>query len=156
MLRITRTRGARPEAGFTLVELLIVVAIIGLIASIAVTNLLNALDKARQKRTMVDMRTISAAVEAYATDSARYPMGVSDWATMKAIINPHFMKAPPDADAWSNTWDVQTTDGYDYTVASLGKDGLVSPRAGGRTNQFDCDIVFADGLFYQWPEGPQF
>lgn len=143
------------EVGFTLVELLIVVAIVGLISSMAVVNLLNAVDKSKQKRTMMDMRTISAAVEAYGTDNARYPQGVTTWVGLKAIINPHFMKEPPDVDGWNHPWEVGTNSGYDYTVASPGKDGTPGPRTGGATTAFDCDIVFSNGLFFQWPEGTQ-
>jgi len=145
-------RGGR---GFTLIELLIVVAIIGIIAAVAIPNLLNALDKGKQKRTMMDMHTICAAVEAYATDNALYPQGVATWPALKAIINPHFMKEPPDQDGWQHGWEVGTSNGYDYSVMSTGKDGLAGPRSGGRTMSFDCDIVFSNGLFFQWPEGTQ-
>jgi len=151
----SRMGNRTPEPGFTLVELLIVVAIVGILAAIAVPNLLNAVDKAKQKRSMGDIRTIATAVEAYSTDNARYPMGVSTWPPLKAILNPHFVKSPPDADAWAYTWDVGASAGYDYTVASVGKDGAVGPRPGGGTMQFDCDIVFSNGRFFQWPEGPQ-
>ena len=47
----------RNNKGFTLIELLIVVAIIGIIVAIAIPNLLNAIQRAKQKRTMGDMRT---------------------------------------------------------------------------------------------------
>ncbi|OYV98709.1 MAG: hypothetical protein B7Z68_00255, partial [Acidobacteria bacterium 21-70-11] len=47
----------RKQKGFTLIELLIVVAIIGIIAAIAIPNLLNAINRGRQKRTMADMRS---------------------------------------------------------------------------------------------------
>ncbi len=63
----------RKNRGFTLIELLIVVAIIGIIAAIAIPNLLNAINRGRQKRTMADIRTIGTACEAYAVDNSSYP-----------------------------------------------------------------------------------
>ena len=147
---------ARPEeTGFTLIELLITVAIIGIISAIAVVNLLNAVDKAKQKRSMADMRTIGQAVEAYGTDNARYPAGIFTWAAMQPILHPHFMKDPPDVDGWNNGWQVDSATGTDYSIVSPGKDGTDGPRTGGPTQQFDCDIVFADGRFFQWPQGTQ-
>ena len=63
----------RRQAGFTLIELLIVVAIIGLIAAIAIPNLRNAMNKAKQGRTLADMRTIGSALETYSIDNNLYP-----------------------------------------------------------------------------------
>ena len=51
----------RGQKGFTLIELLIVVAIIGIIAAILIPNLLDALQKAKQKRTVGDIRAIGTA-----------------------------------------------------------------------------------------------
>jgi type II secretion system protein G len=156
MVENQRDGSNRRVTGFTLIELLIVVAIIGILAAIAIPNLLNALDKGKQKRSMSDMRTICTAVEAYSTDTALYPLGISNWAALKPIINPYFIKNPPDADGWNNGWDAATTaSGSDYTVASTGKDALPDSRTGGITSAFDCDIVFSDGRFFQWPQGTQ-
>jgi type II secretion system protein G len=152
----------RPEArrwgssGFTLIELLIVVAIIGVISAIALPNLLNAVDKSKQKKSMSDLRTIGTAVEAYAVDTAKYPVNISTWAGLKNIVNPYFIKNPPDGDGWSNLWDVSTAvDGSTYTLSSFGKDDVLSPRTGGMTSEFDCDIVYSVGQFFQWPQGTQ-
>ena len=142
--------------GFTLIELLIVVAIIGIISAVALPNLLNAIDKSKQKKTMSDLRSIGTAVEAYATDTAVYPQSMANWVALKPIIDPYFIRMPPDADGWSNQWDAATTaNGTDYTLASYGKDGIPGLRPGGRTTDFNCDIVFVHGQFYQWPEGTQ-
>ena len=144
------------ERGFTLIELLIVVAIIGILASVAVVNLLNALDKGKQKRTMADLRTIGSAVEAYAVDVSKYPAGITTWAGLESLIDPTYIRNPPDGDGWGNPWAVNTTaTGSDYSLVSPGKDGVVGPQPGGQTGDFNCDIVFSGGQFFQWPEGTQ-
>jgi type II secretion system protein G len=155
MTSMSKATARRTDAGFTLIELLITVAIIGIISAIAVVNLLNAVDKAKQKRSMADMRTIGQAVEAYGTDNARYPFGIVTWGALKPILHPHFMKDPPDVDGWNNGWEVDSSSGTDYSIVSAGKDGADGPRTGGTTQQFDCDIVFSDGRFFQWPQGTQ-
>ena len=71
------TRAVRKPEGhaFTLIELLIVIAIIAILALIAVPNFLEAQTRAKISRVMADQRTISVAVEAYAVDWGRVPIG---------------------------------------------------------------------------------
>ena len=61
--------------GFTLIELLIVVAIIAILAAIAVPNFLEAQVRAKVSRAKSDMRTIATALESYAVDHNRHPIG---------------------------------------------------------------------------------
>jgi len=151
-----RDRDVRNDKGFTLIELLVVVAILGILSSIAVANLVNALDKGKQKRSMSDLHSISEAVESYHIDHAAYPAGVADWPTLQGHISPFFIKAPPAWDGWNHVWVASTSAaGTDYTVVSLGKDGYPDSWAGGITSDFNCDIVFANGQFFQWPQGTQ-
>ena len=145
----------KSQKGFTLIELLIVVAIIGIIAAIAIPNLLNAIDRGKQKRTMADMRSIGTAVESYAVDNNFYPRNQSVVPT--TFLSPIYIKTVPATDGWSNTWIFASdTNGTLYTITSQAKDATTegSP-AGGTTADFDCDIIFASGQFYQWPQGTQ-
>ncbi|MFZ5788886.1 MAG: type II secretion system protein, partial [Acidobacteriota bacterium] len=74
----------RRQKGFTLIELLIVVAIIGIIAAIAIPNLLNAINRGRQKRTMADIRSIATAIESYQVDFNFFPKGLTAGGTIRA------------------------------------------------------------------------
>jgi type II secretion system protein G len=68
------------RSAFTLIELLIVVAIIGILAAIAVPNFLNARTRAQIARVEGDLKAISTAHEMYKIDTGkyiRYPIGVS-------------------------------------------------------------------------------
>ena len=139
--------------GFTLVELLIVVAIIGIVTAIAIPNLLNAVDKGKQKRTMATLRAIGTAVESYAVDNVFYPT-VSDATAMRAVIDPVYIKTMPLIDGWSNAVQVNS-DQNEYTIYSQGKDGTGSNCAPGTTNDFNEQICFVHGQFQRYPSGTQ-
>jgi type II secretion system protein G len=148
----------RKEKGFTLIELLIVVAIIGIIAAIAIPNLLNAIDRGKQKRTMADMRSIGTAVESYAVDNNFYPKNMSNAnaATISGYVSPIYIKTVPTTDGWNNAWDGDSSaTGSQYTITSSAKDGAQAGQGGGQTTDFNCDILFANGQFFQWPQGTQ-
>jgi len=68
----TPPSGTKPKA-FTLIELLIVVAIIAILAAIAVPNFLEAMTRAKVSRTKADMRSVATAIETYRVDNNRYP-----------------------------------------------------------------------------------
>jgi type II secretion system protein G len=145
----------RDSKGFTLIELLIVVAIIGIIAAIAIPNLLNAIDRGKQKRTMADMRSIGTAVESFAVDNNVYPVAATP-AILKPIIeNGAYMKTMPSVDGWQNAFLVDSaTTGY--TLQSPGKLGVNNGCVSGTlTTLFTADICFQNGQFIQYPNGGQ-
>jgi general secretion pathway protein G len=146
----------RRERGFTLIELLIVVAIIGIIAAIAIPNLLNAINRGRQKRTMADMRSMATAIEAYAVDMAFYPKTAASVPLLETYVSPTYLKNMPDNDGWRNQFVIAIDAlGRNYTITSGGRDSLVANLIYGTTDHFDCDIVYTNGYFYMWPEGVQ-
>src|SRR5262245_14807620 len=140
--------------GYSLIELLITLVVIGVIAAMTIPNLLAAIDKGKQKRTMSDMRSIGTAVEAYAVDNGRYPVA-ADAATLALVASSNFVKILPQRDGWDHAYLVNSVTTA-YTISSSGKDGAPSGCViGTQTTQFNQDICFSHGQFIQYPVGPQ-
>jgi type II secretion system protein G len=160
----------RREKGFTLLELLIVVMIIGIIAAIAVPNLMTAIERSRQKRTMADMRSIATAWEARNVEMGRFNAAGSEVAGISNLVNvddlytalaPTYIKIMPRTDGWNHQLELYTDQPWAntapaaaYAIISPGRDGRFSTNATtGATTNFDCDIIYSNGSFLQYPEG---
>jgi len=156
----------KKQKGFTLIELLIVIAIIGIIAAIAIPNLLNALDRSRQKRSMADVRTWSTALGTYLVDANFYynaggPIALDPSQAMYQFFTiKKYLENAPYLDGWNdNFWyRPQGQAGsmpWGYTFESLGKGNTNDASFIKRFKCFGCDISNANGQFIKSPEGPQ-
>lgn len=151
-------------------ELMIVVAIIGIISAIAVPNLLVAIQRAKQRRAMVDMKNIAQAWESRNTEVFRYNAAgasydgagvATDLADVIAVLSPTYMKTVPMVDPWNNGYVTYLERGLGdplpaqkYAIISGGKDGKVDTTAiPGPITNYDCDIVYSNGTFLSYPDG---
>ena len=138
----------RRHEGFSLIELLIVVAIIGIIAAIAVPQLMNAMDRGRQRRSMADMRNIATANGTMRVDTGSYA------ANLAALSVAGYMQVTPANDGWGNPY-VYNTGADTYTITSNGSDGAAGPAAPATwiNDPYDPEIILTDGAFTQAPTG---
>lgn len=136
----------------------------------AVTNYMSAVQRARQKRTMADMKTIAGAWESRAVDVRAYnaagltvPIHAISYPQMLLMLAPTYMKQMPQYDGWNRALSFSadaavgaSTQASEYAIRSAGRDGVFSPTYNPTTTtNFDCDIVFVGGKFVQYPEGAQ-
>jgi general secretion pathway protein G len=103
----------RKQRGFTLIELLIVVAIIGIIAAIAIPNLLDAIERARQKRSVGDVRNLAGAIQTFSVDNGGYPFSnaVIPATNINSVVSgftPDYIQAIPPADGWGASYQYKT------------------------------------------------
>lgn len=122
------------RTAFTLIELLIVVAIIGILAAIAVPNFLNAQIRAKISRCKADMRSLSTALESYYIDWNTFPAPAWDYSIM-AFLGFHRLTSPiaymssipddPFGPSMENSGNLMR--GYEYGAGKGGVGANVNP-----------------------------
>lgn len=115
----------RRDAGFTLIEILLVVVIIGILAAVAVPRLGGRVGQSQVSAAKASIRAIGTAIDLYETDNGRLPESLNNLMTKGSEPNwngPYLRKAESLKDPWGNDFQY-TKQGNIYTVASAGPDG---------------------------------
>jgi len=138
-----------------------IVAILGIFSAIAIPNLMTALQRSKQKRTVADMRMVATAAASYATDNSAYPRAASI-DQVKAVLVPKWVRAVPLYDGWGTPLRYRCTieDCSGYEISSAGSDKTFEHDGAAeygeqQTTNFDCDIVLMNSKFVQYPAGVQ-
>jgi general secretion pathway protein G len=135
-----RRHGRRPpcrsariedEKGFTLVELMVVIVIIGLLATVVVINVMPASDRAAETKAKADIATLEQGVSLYRIQHMRYP---SEPEGLQALVESGQIRRLPE-DPWGNPYRYAAPgrDGSPFEIYSWGADG----REGGEGENAD-------------------
>ena len=142
--------------------LLLALFIGGIVAALVIPNFLDALQRAKQKRTIADARVIAAALEGYREQTGNYP--AADGAEVGPMLAAHGYTGTME-DGWKHPLRyacLSPADGAcaSYELASGGSDGVFEQDPGGyaggesfETTAYESDIVLSDGMFTRWPSG---
>lgn len=113
------------KQGFTLIELMLVVIIIGILAAMVMPRLVGRSEQARIAAAKANISTISLALDLFEMDIGHYPNSLDD--LMQKATNPDSWKGPylkkKPIDPWGRLYEYNAgSDGQDFTVCSKGSD----------------------------------
>jgi general secretion pathway protein G len=136
----TENREPRTENGFTLIELIVVVTIIGILAGVAISNVKWAQQKAREAALRHDLFEIRKAIDDYYADKQKYPDSLQT-----LVSDKYLRKLPPDPITQRVDWEeVQaTTDPNDPAAIDTSGDnasltpGIIDVRSAAPGNALD-------------------
>lgn len=134
----------KTQRGFTLVELMIVVAIIGILAGIAIPNFLNLKDKAIWGTARANMDVIRSTLASYAAEKLDnfYPVGALDFAGMKtALPHANLPAVEEDAKFQNGSFSYASSDGTTFTFSvnctNRANDPMTATPSGITPNSYD-------------------
>ena len=116
---------SRRRQGFTLVELMVVIAILGLLGGIVAYNVMGQAAKAYKARVKADFDSMEAAIKLFKLDTGRYPRDLNElWEAPADAPNwgPEPYLEEPPRDPWGQDYQYNANSGRDYEIVSYGAD----------------------------------
>ena len=120
-----RTHTPATGAGFTLIEILVVMAIIGMLAVMVAPNIFNQQAGARRDAALSQISSLEAALDTYRLDVGQYPdslVGLVENDSGRAAWNGPYLRREVPLDPWDNDY-FYDSDGRSFMLVSYGADG---------------------------------
>jgi general secretion pathway protein G len=114
--------------GFTLIELIVVIALVAVLAAVVAPNLLGKASEANRKSALVQLEKIASAVELYRLETGRYPEALNDLVEQPQGLDrwqgPYVRKASQLIDPWGNALAMRLPgENGSFDIVSYGGDG---------------------------------
>ena len=133
-----RTHTPTTVAGFTLIEILVVMAIIGMLAVMVAPSIFNQQAGAQRDAALSQISALEAALDTYRLDVGQYPdslEGLVENDSGRAAWNGPYLRREVPLDPWGNEY-VYDSDGRGFTLVSYGPDG----ERGGEGDDADISL----------------
>ena len=117
------TARAAAQAGFTLVELLLVVAILGILAGVVAVNVGGQTDNARIQATRTSIGSISTALKTFEMNNSGLPQSLDALTKEQSNGMPPLLESKALNDSWGNAFQYKRVSSYKFEIRSAGPDG---------------------------------
>jgi general secretion pathway protein G len=133
-MQTTRKAQAFAQQGFTLIEIMVVIVIIGMLAGIVVPNVMDSRDKASISKARADFTALQTALKLYRIDNYVYP--TTEQGLEALVTQPSIAPVPRNwkssgyldslsKDPWGNEYQYMSPgEGHEFDIYSLGADGV--------------------------------
>jgi len=134
LVQKTNTKKEKHTQGFSFIEVMVVIIILGLLSSIVGVYLFDSAEKAKADATKTQIRSLETALDLYRLNNSRYP---SSDQGLKALLKkpevgiipknwngPYIRGGNLPEDGWGNPYTYISVNGVNYEIISLGADGI--------------------------------
>lgn len=145
MQQVARRDGSSKQSGFTLLELIIVVSLIGILAAIVLPNLIDKPTRAKEAVLKTNLRTLRDALDQYYADKGKYPGELSELVDAKYLRSMPLDPITGSEETWVAVYEEFDDEEVDDYYEEESEPGIVDVKSGSELATLD-----GSGFYNEW------